>query len=272
MSFGSSAVRMSGQTAIVTGAAQGLGRAIALAFASESAAVCVADIDGSKAQAVAREIVDGGGRAIAVALDVADEQSALACVSAVEKQFGRLDTLVNCAVFARYAPLAETEATVIDRMLAVGVKGPLLMSKSVAPLMAAGNGGAIINISSVVSQLGVGYTSAYAAIKGGLDAMTRALAVELGPVGIRVNSMAPGPIPSAMSNSNLDEAGWEERRRRVPLGRVGTQADVAEVAVFLASPNAAFLSGVQIPVDGGFSVAGLIPGVDLKGVSRTKGG
>lgn len=263
---------MSGQSAIITGAAQGLGRSIVMAFAAEGASVCIADINGEKAEDVRREISDAGGSAIAMTVDVSDEGSCANCVSAVKQNFGKLDLLVNCAVFARYAPLTETDPQIVDRMLAVGIKGPLLMSKSAVGLMSASGGGAIVNISSVVSQLGVAYTSAYAALKGGIDAMTRALAVELGPLGIRVNSMAPGPIPSAMSNAVLDDDGWEERRRRVPLGRIGTSRDVVETAIFLGSQQSSFLSGVIVTVDGGFSIAGMIPGIDLKNVSRTREG
>ncbi|CAM4315916.1 SDR family oxidoreductase [Bordetella tumbae] len=261
---------LSAEVALITGAAQGLGRAIALAYAHAGCQVVVADINETGAREVAVEIQANGGQAEAVCLDVADVHSGQAAVQAALRRFGRLSVLVNCAVFAKYGPLAEVESAVIDRMLAVGLKGPLLLSQSVAEPMRQAGRGVIINISSVVALTGVAYSSAYASLKGGLDAMSRALAVELGPMGIRVNSLAPSAIPSAMSNANLDAAGWEERRRRTALGRIGTQDDVAAAAVFLASPAAAFMTGVVLPIDGGFSIAGMVPGVDLATVGRTR--
>ncbi|MBO9356490.1 glucose 1-dehydrogenase [Bordetella petrii] len=262
---------LSTEVALITGAAQGLGRAIALAYARAGCRVMVADLNEAGAQGVASEIQAHGGQAAAVHVDVSDAASGQAAVRAALRQFGKLSVLVNCAVFAKYGPLAEVQAAIVDRMLAVGLKGPLLLSQAAAEPMRQAGGGAIINISSVVALTGVAYSSAYASIKGGLDAMTRALAAELGPLGIRVNSLAPSAIPSAMSNSNLDASGWEERRRRTALGRIGSQDDVAAAALFLASPEASFLTGVVLPVDGGFSIAGMVPGVDLAKVGRTRG-
>ncbi|CAM3866544.1 SDR family NAD(P)-dependent oxidoreductase [Bordetella tumulicola] len=261
---------LAGEVALVTGAAQGLGRAIALAYAQAGCRVMVADINEAGAREVAAEIQAGGGEAEATLLDVVDAYSGQAAVQATLQQFNSLSVLVNCAVFAKYGPLDEIESAVIDRMLSVGLKGPLLLSQSVAEPMRRAGRGVIINISSVVALTGVAYSSAYASLKGGLDAMTRALAVELGPMGIRVNSLAPSAIPSAMSNANLDDAGWEERRRRTALGRIGTQDDVSAAALFLASPAAAFMTGVVLPIDGGFSIAGMVPGVDLAAVGRTR--
>ena len=261
---------LSEDVAIVTGGAQGLGRAIALKYAQAGCRVVVADINEAGARSVAAEIEAAGGEAAAVHLDVADVASTKSAVQAAIDTFGKLSVLVNCAVFAKYGPVDELDPEVIDRMLAVGVKGPLFMSKTASAAMRESGGGVIINISSVVSLTGVAYSSAYASIKGGLDAMTRALAAELGQAGIRVNSLAPSAIPSAMSNSNLDAQGWEERRRRTALGRIGEPEDVAAAALFLASPAAKFLTGVILPVDGGFTIAGMLPGVDLAKVGRTR--
>ncbi|MBV7483673.1 SDR family NAD(P)-dependent oxidoreductase [Bordetella sp. BOR01] len=262
---------LSSDVALVTGAAQGLGRAIALALANSGCRIVVADINAAGAEQVAAEISVAGGDALAVHLDVSDVASVQAAMQATQARFGKLSILVNCAVFAKYGPLAEVATDVLDRMFAVGLKGALLMTKAAVEPMRKAGGGTVINISSVVALTGIAYSSAYATVKGGLDAMTRALAVELGPMGIRVNSLAPSAIPSAMSNSNLDANGWEERRRRTALGRIGSQDDVAAAALFLASPAASFLTGVVLPVDGGFSIAGMVPGVDLATVGRTRG-
>ncbi|GAA5233403.1 SDR family oxidoreductase [Verticiella sediminum] len=263
-------MNLSGEVALITGAAQGLGRAIAMAYVRSGCRVVVADINAAGASDVAVQIDASGERAAAVPLDVSDADSCRQAVQATLQRFGKLSVLVNCAVFAKYGPLADIRPGTVDRMLAVGLKGPLLLSQAAAEPMRLAGGGVIINISSVVALTGIAYSSAYACIKGGLDAMTRALAVELGPVGIRVNSLAPSAIPSAMSNANLDANGWEERRRRTALGRIGSQDDVAAAALFLASPEAAFLTGVVLPVDGGFSIAGMVPGVDLAEVGRTR--
>lgn len=261
---------LSEDVALITGAAQGLGRAIAIAYVQAGCRVVVADINEAGAQAVASELQALGGQAMACRLDVSEVADNRAAVEATQRKFGKLSILVNCAVFAKYGPLGEVQPDVLERMLAVGLKGPLLLSQAAAEPMRQSGGGCILNISSVVALTGVAYSSAYASIKGGLDAMTRALAVELGPTGIRVNSLAPSAIPSAMSNSNLDANGWEERRRRTALGRIGSQDDVAAAALFLASPAALFLTGVVLPVDGGFSIAGMVPGADLAAVGRTR--
>lgn len=263
-------MNLDSEVVLVTGGAQGLGEAMARACASAGAAVVLADINQEGANEIAASIESDGGRALGVALDVTDAASVQACVDAASQRFGFVSVLINSAMFARYGPIEEIDVSIVDRMLAVGLKGVLLMCQGVVPGMRQRRHGSIINISSVVGLGGVGYSSAYAALKGGTDAITRALAVELGPDNIRVNSLAPSAIPTAMSRRTLDEKGWEERRRRTPLGVIGTVDDVAQAAVFLASDAAKFLSGTTLPVDGGFSIASMIPGVDIDRVQRSK--
>jgi NAD(P)-dependent dehydrogenase (short-subunit alcohol dehydrogenase family) len=255
--------RFTGRVALITGAARGLGRAMALAFASDNAAVACLDIDSDGAAETAGLIAQAGGRALAFTADVSDEPQITAAVAEVTAQFGGLDIVINNAVFARYGPLSGLDPALVDRMLAVGVKGVLLTTKAAAPALAV-RGGVVINLSSITGLRGVAYSSAYAALKGAVNAMTPALAVELGQQGIRVNAVAPSAIPSDMSNAVLDEAGWEERRCRTALQRIGSESDVVEAVTFLASEAARFITGVVLPVDGGFTAAGLIPGVDLK--------
>jgi NAD(P)-dependent dehydrogenase (short-subunit alcohol dehydrogenase family) len=263
-------VRLKDQVAIITGAGQGLGRAMALAFAREGASVIVADVNEQTACTVAAEIRQGGGRALAVTTDVTDRASVNACVEHAVKSFGTISVLINNAMFARYGPIEETTADVLDKMLAVGLKGPLLMTSAVVPVMRAAKTGTILNMSSAVGLAGIAFSSAYAALKGGIDAVTRALATELGSDGIRVNSIAPSAIPTEMSRRTLDEQGWEERRRRTPLGAIGSEDDVAWAAVFLASGEAKFITGAVLPVDGGFSMAAMLPGVDIATVQRSR--
>lgn len=255
--------RLDGRVALVTGAARGLGRAIACAFAAEGARVAPIDIDADGAAETASRITAAGGSALALAADVSDERQIADAVARVVETYGGLDIVVNNAVFARYAPLSQLDPAILDRMMAVGIKGVLLTTKAAAPALAARGGGAVVNMSSIVGLRGVAYSAGYAALKGAVNAMTAALAVELGQQGIRVNAVAPSAIPSDMSNAVLDAQGWEERRRRTALQAIGTERDVVEASVFLAGDSARFISGVVLPVDGGFTACGLIPGIDL---------
>ncbi|QHE87486.1 SDR family NAD(P)-dependent oxidoreductase [Hydrogenophaga sp. BPS33] len=263
-------MNLSEEVILITGAAQGLGEAMAIACARAGAAVVVADINEEGARKVVADIQRGGGRALALSLDVANADSVNASVAAASEEFGFVSVLVNNAMFARYGPIEEIEAEVVDRMLAVGLKGILLMCQAVVPGMRRRKHGVILNLSSVVSLAGVAYSSAYAALKGGTDALTRALASELGSDGIRVNSIAPSAIPSEMSRRTMDASGWEERRRRTPMAVIGTPENVSDAVMFLASSQGKFISGVTLPVDGGFSMAALIPGVDLATVQRSR--
>ena len=255
--------RFSNRVALVTGAARGLGRSIATGLAAQGAAVACVDIDEPGVKETAALIVKAGGKAAPLVADVTDEQSVRDVVASTIAAFHALDIVVNNAVFARYGPLSDLDPAIVDRMLAVGIKGPLLVTKAAMPALSKSGQGCVINMSSIVGLRGVAYSSAYAALKGAINAMTAALAVELGQQGIRVNAIAPSAIPSDMSNAVLDAAGWDERRRRTALQRIGTQEDVVEAALFLAGDKAHFITGVVLPVDGGFTASGLIPGVDL---------
>ncbi len=263
-------ITLDNEVARVTGGGQGLGKAISLLNAQQGASVVIGDINISAAELVADEIRAKGGKALALNLDVTRLESTQRVAQAAVSAFGSVSILVNSAIFAAYGPIEDIQPDTLDRMLAVGLKGPLLMGRAVAPMMKAERHGLILNISSVVGLGGVAYSSAYAALKGGVDAITRALAVELGPNGIRVNSIAPSAIPNEMSRRTLDDTGWEERRRRTPLGSIGEEKDVANAALFLASSAARFLSGVILPVDGGFSMASMIAGVDITNVQRSR--
>jgi NAD(P)-dependent dehydrogenase (short-subunit alcohol dehydrogenase family) len=137
------------------------------------------------------------------------------------------------------------------------------MSRTVAPAMIERQAGCIINMSSIAALTGLGYSLVYAAVKSGVDGFTRALAIDLGRHGIRVNAISPSAIPSEMSRGILDESAWEGRRRRTPLGRIGSEADIANAALFLASDESAFITGEVLRVDGGYVIGGAIPGVDV---------
>lgn len=247
----------------VTGAGQGLGRQMALTFARQGALLLILDLDGANAEAVAAEIRALGGPAVGLQADLAIRESAHRAINDGAKELGGLDALVNNAVWARYEPIQDVEQSTLDRMLDAGVKTAYWSSQAAVPWLAQAERGAILNLSSVVGITGVAHSSAYALLKAGMDGMTRALAAELGQYGIRVNSLAPSAIPSPMSRRVLSESGWESRRRRTPLGRIGNEQDVADVAAFLLSDSAGFITGEVVRLDGGFCIGTALPGVDL---------
>lgn len=246
------------KVAFVTGGASGIGRGIVDHFAALGAQVVVADIDGEAALAAARQVEAAGGRAKAVQLDVADGDSVREAIAEVEGRFGRLDHLINNAGVDLPAPLAEMDEVLFDRVMGVDLKSIYLSARAAVPLMAAGGGGAIVNISSIMAWYTHPGYLAYTAAKAGVLGMTRTLALELGPLGIRVNAVCPGYIDTAIWQRGLDAmepeaaaAYAEQVRAKHPVGRRGLPSDVAQACAFLCSDGAAFVSGTHLVVDGG---------------------
>lgn len=257
--------RLQGKVAIVTGAGTegdgfGIGRAIAYWFAREGAKVCVVDLDMARAEDTVQLIAHDGGEAIAVRADVADAADDARTVKETNDRWGRVDVLVNNAGIADGG--GTLEALDMDhwqRVVDVNLKAAVLLTKYAVPQMIASRGGAIVNIASI-SALRAHGGSAYGPSKAGLIALTRELGVMYGRDGIRANAIAPGHVYTPMAMRHLGEEAREARRKVAPLGIEGDAWDVAATALFLASDEARFLSGVCIPVDGGVTEIGPLVG------------
>ena len=243
---------------LVTGAGIGIGRATAHAFARAGYAVMVTDILESEGQAVAAAIAAAGGTARFRALDVTSTPAVDAAVAEAERAFGRLDAVIANAGIAHRVPLDQLSDAAWDHTLDVDLKGVLRVVRAAAPGMRARGGGAVVALSSI---MGVAYGwdehVHYSAAKSGVVGLVRGLAVELARAGIRVNGIAPGYIRTAQALSrehSLGPEGLEAAAAFIPMGRVGEPEDIADVALFLASPAARYLTGQVIVVDGGLLV------------------
>jgi NAD(P)-dependent dehydrogenase (short-subunit alcohol dehydrogenase family) len=246
-------LRLEGKTALITGAAQGLGEAIARRFAETGAKVFVADLQDEAGTKTVNAINKECGVAFYLNLDVTSEISWESAMAAIIKETGRLDILVNNAGINIREPIEVMKAEQFDKMLAVNVKGPFLGCKYAIPLLRKNGGGSIINMSSVCGLIGHRYTTeAYTVTKGAVTLLTKTVAVRHGKDNIRCNSLHPSTADTPLTRELLkDPAKREERLGEVPLGRLATVSDIANAALFLASDEAAFINGVAFPVDGG---------------------
>lgn len=249
-------VDFTGKIVAVTGAAGGIGRATAEAFAERGAKVAVLDINLAGAQETALGIGAAGGHARAFQADVAEEESVVEAFKKIAKAFKRVDVLVNVAGIELYKDFLDIQSDEWDRQLAVNLKSVYLCSRQVIPGMMQAGGGSIVNTSSIQGLATTGRISAYAAAKAGILGMTRDLARDLGRHSIRVNAICPGCISTPMMHRTL--AGLEDPKsfldrlsNTIPLKRLGTPQDIASVALFLSSSLAAYLTGIAIIVDGG---------------------
>jgi 3-oxoacyl-[acyl-carrier protein] reductase len=245
------------QVAIITGSARGIGRATALSLAREGAGIVVADINLAGAESVAQEIEGLGQRAIAVKTDVADPGQVRKTVRKAMKTFGRIDILVNNAGIALVRSFLETTPEEWDRTIRVHLYGTFHCTKEVVPHMIAQGYGRIVNLSSVSGLVGSVERAAYGAAKGGIGMLTKILAVELAPSGIRVNAIAPGPVETELSRAAWTPADREGYFRLTPVERLGQPEDIAQAVLFLCLPQSDYITGQTLAVDGGFSVAGI---------------
>jgi meso-butanediol dehydrogenase / (S,S)-butanediol dehydrogenase / diacetyl reductase len=245
-------MRFDGRVAFVTGGGSGIGRAIAMALASEGARVVIADRDAARGDGVAAEIEDVGGTALAVTTDVAEGPAITAAVEATRRAFGPVDVLVNNASEGKGDGVLEIEESTWDRDLAVALRGAFLCAKAVLPEMMDRRRGVILNIGSVNGLTALGQ-EAYGAAKAGLVSLTRNLAVRYGPNGVRANALAPATVrtPAWRARLEADPGIFDRLASWYPLRRVGEPEDVAKAALFLASDDAAWISGIVLVVDGG---------------------
>jgi len=263
---------LTGKVAYVSGAAAGIGAAIARAFAAEGASVLLGDVQEARGEALAAQIRDQGGKAAFIRHDVADEPQWERALAHAVAQFGGLDVLVNNAGIEQTGLLADVELADINRLLAVNVAGVILGHKhairAMRPGGSAGKGGSIINLSSVAGLIGTPALGVYSASKGAVRLLSKAAAVECGRLGygIRVNSIHPGLVDTDMGSKLVDdfvglgvfadrETALRQMRETYPIGRTGVPGDIANAALFLASEQSSWITGTEIVVDGGMTIS-----------------
>ena len=244
--------RLDGQVAVVTGGAGGLGAAIARGLAGAGAAVAVADVDAGRAKSIADQIAAGGGRALPLEVDVVSADSVRRMAADVESRLGPVDVLVNSAGITHRAPAVDFPESEWHRVIGVNLTGVYLPCQIVGRGMVARRRGRIINIASIAGEIGLTGTVAYAASKGGVVMLTRALAVEWAPHNVRVNAIAPSWFESNIGDIIHREPGYADRSmRRVPFGRMGKPDELIGAALYLASEASSMVTGHVLAVDGG---------------------
>src|SRR5579863_1967224 len=254
---------LSEKVAVITGGGRGIGRAIALKFAGEGAAVVIAARTKSEIEAVAQEVRDAGGRAAAVSADVAEETHCERLIHEAASQFGRVDILVNNAgEYGPVKPVEEIRPEEWDRVIAVHLRGAYLLTRLVLPGMYARGSGAILNISSLSAKSAFGWGSPYAAAKAGMLGLTRVVAAEAARKGVRVNAICPGPVTETKMSKDLGralaarmgmdpDAELQDFLKNILQGRGQTVQEIAAAASFLASDQASAITGQSLNVDGG---------------------
>ena len=253
-------MRLEGRAALITGAGSGIGRATAELFAGEGAQVAILDRDAPAATATASAISASGAEAHAVVADVSSSREIADAVARAASLLGHLDILYNNAGVGSTGSVADATEEDWDRCFAVNVKGTYLTSQAAIPHLEAAGGGSIINQASVAALVGIQGFAAYCAAKGAVVSLTRAMAIDFAPIGIRVNALCPGTVYTPLMEPLMRERGGGSIERgleitaaKYPIGRLGTPMEIANAALFLASEDAAFVTGAIFTVDGGMT-------------------
>jgi len=244
------------QAVLVTGAGRGLGRAVAELLAASGASVGACDVDAATCRETVAAIRNAGGRAVEFVFSVTDRNAFMAAAADFAKANGRIDAVVNNAMLLRYEPIEDVSEDVLDRMLAIGIKGAIWGTQALLAHMDKERGGAIVNMASPVAEKGFPNTAVYSLVKGALVTLTKTLSAELGPRKVRVNAVAPGSVPTPGALGLNSEEEYARRTRTIPLRRLGHADDNAQAVAFLLSPAASFINGEILHVDGGIAAAG----------------
>ena len=252
--------KLAGKTAVVTGAGSGIGRAAAVLFAREGAAVAVVDLNAEAAKDTAGEIAASGGTALPVVANVADRLQVTSAFEQIRNALGGVDILYNNAGVNSSGSVIDASDDDWDRSFAVNAKGTFLCSQAAAPSMVASGGGSIINQGSVAALVGIANFASYCASKGAVVALTRSMSVDLAPRGVRVNVICPGTVYTPLMEPMLRARGGGDMAAglaltvaKYPIGRLGTPEEIAAVALFLASDDSSFMTGSVVTADGGMT-------------------
>lgn len=245
---------LAGRVCVVTGAGSGIGRAIALAFAAEGAVVSVVDRNADACKATVSQIVEGGGKAVAIGCDVADPASVAAAGKASADALGPCDVLVNCAGVLRPGGLDELSIDEWNLVLNINLTGTFLCSQTFGRQMREKGKGALIHMASIAAANAAPSAGAYSVGKAGVAMLSRQLAIEWASHGVRSNTISPGMTLTAMTEASYTRPGHTEMRSKaIPIGRIGKPEDIANAALFLASDRSAYITGEDLVVDGGFT-------------------
>lgn len=250
--------RLAGKVALITGGGTGIGRAIAVAFAREGASVAIAGRRLEKIKEVVSEIEKHGGTALALQCDVSQAKDADRAINETSKKFGKLNVLVNNAGTLSVSTVDTITEEDWDRVITVNLKGPFLMSRAALKEFRKNGGGTIVNIGSVLGLVAMKDRAAYCASKGGVTMLTKAMALDHAHENVRVNCICPSIVETELVKGLFDDSEQGKRLKQsrmgtIPLGRFGKPADVADLAVFLASEESSWLTGAAIPLDGGLT-------------------